>query len=143
MLCPPHLPTLDDLNICRTVSIVKLITMLFYLSSSTLLPLLQIFPSTSFIICLCRICQLVGKFPCSSHNPEISVPIHINQPNSIHSHLKSLHFHSLSKRTLDKNGGTYRRHNRNPPQPPQTYFPTFHSNLVIMFTGKCAVIVTW
>jgi hypothetical protein len=51
MLCPTHLPTLDDLNnICRTVSIVKLITMLFYLSPSPLLPLLQIFPSTSVCV---------------------------------------------------------------------------------------------
>ena len=32
MLCPSHLPTLDDLNnICRIVSDVNLITMLFYL----------------------------------------------------------------------------------------------------------------
>ena len=31
MLCPPHLPTLDGLNsICRTLSIVKLITILCY-----------------------------------------------------------------------------------------------------------------
>jgi hypothetical protein len=116
MLCPTHLPTLDDLNnICRTVSIVKLITMLFYLSPSPHLPLLQIFPSTSVIICLCRICQSVCKFPCSSHNPEIRFPIHISQPNSIHSYLKSLPLHSLSKRTLDKKYGTYRRHNRTPP----------------------------
>lgn len=105
MFCPPHFPTLDDLNnIYRIVSIVKLITMMFYLSASPFLPLLQIFPSTSVIIRLCRIWQLVGKFPCSSYNPEIRFPIHISQPNSTHSHLKSLPFHSLSKGTLDKKG---------------------------------------
>ena len=55
MLCPSHLPTLDDLNkICRTEPIVQLITMLFYLSASPFPPLLQIFPSASVIIHLCR-----------------------------------------------------------------------------------------
>ena len=85
MLCPPHLPTLDGLNsICRTLSIVKLITILCYVPLS--LPTSA--PNIHFNFCYHPfLSNLVGKFPCSSYNPEIRFPIYIGQPNSIHSHL--------------------------------------------------------